>query len=779
MERGASLFFRKMFARTTAMPLRRGLDTLIHRLRRAAAAPAEGAPDASLLERFVAGRDEAAFELLLWRHGPMVLSVCRRMLRCDQDAEDAFQAAFLLLARKASGIRRGQAVAGWLYQTACRIALRARHTMRKQPVAVPPGLDPAAPRDDADMVWRDLRPVLDEEVRRLPEKYRLPIILCYFQGRTQAEAAAVLGCPGGTVAGRLHRARELLRGRLTRRGLALSATALAVLAATRTACATVPPALVHTSLKAALLFAAGKTIAGVVSVRAAAWTQGVLRTMLFSKLKMLAAVVLLVGAVGTGTGLLMSVTAAAPATPPKPPAVGQADDGKATVEVPAEREGRLVLVGTDVKGGDKIPAKDKVTIPIGFLAVEVGDRNDPKNKNLAVEKWWAALDPTGTNTSEGTTAYARWKEGDALPVGKLVIAHEERVYRKLHIGDAVEEGQLLALVDQAPALEELQTMIEAQASAEQDHAAAVKTKEEAIRRAQSSTLLHDKGLGYISEDDYQAALLNRDRYIEEVKVKILAGRRADRAILAAVRTLKLCEIRSADRGVVKEILKRRGEAIHNLEAVVRLEVQDAVAPPARPAVAPSASLLNVPSRRDGVLLAMGTEVKEGEKVPADRLVTITVEGQVRKYRRLREGDTVEEGQLLAVLDDRLARLDVEVGKDKLDAAEAQLAAAGKVREEAAFRDKRMSELSNKGAVSEQEVSVARLDRERATGDEKVRMAAVRQAQAELKAAMTILEMYEVRSPVRGVVRSIARERGEAVKSLETVVQIEEKEKEKE
>ncbi len=161
------------------MALRGRLDVLIKQMRRAVGHPTDAATDASLLERFVGSRDEAAFELLLWRHGPMVLSVCRRMLRSHHDAEDAFQAAFLLLARKAGAIRRRDAVAAWLYQTAYRVALRAREAARKWPVAVPPGTEPAAPDSETDAIWRELRPVLDEEVGRLPEKYRLPLILCY------------------------------------------------------------------------------------------------------------------------------------------------------------------------------------------------------------------------------------------------------------------------------------------------------------------------------------------------------------------------------------------------------------------------------------------------------------------------------------------------------------------------------------------------------------------------------------------------------------------------
>ena len=164
----------------------------------------EAASDASLLERFVASRDEAAFELLLWRHGPMVLTACRRMLGCEQDAEDAFQAAFLLLGegrRHPPTRSRGRlAVSDGL---PCRPARPSRPKAARRCAA----RAWSRPRRtaDPDVVWRDLRPVLDEEVHGLPAKYRLAIILCYFQGRTHAEAARELGCPKGTVSVRLQR----------------------------------------------------------------------------------------------------------------------------------------------------------------------------------------------------------------------------------------------------------------------------------------------------------------------------------------------------------------------------------------------------------------------------------------------------------------------------------------------------------------------------------------------------------------------------------------------
>jgi RNA polymerase sigma factor (sigma-70 family) len=180
--------------------------------------------DAELLERFVASADASSFEVLIWRHGAMVLGLCRRILRDRHEAEDAFQATFLVFARKAGSIGQRRAVGCWLYKVAYRIALRLRASAAKRPTTAEaaddlPGLESA---DDGD--WRDLRPVLDEEIARLPEKYRAAFVLCYLEGRTNEEAAIQLGCPKGTILSRLARGREWLRSRLTRRGVALPQT---------------------------------------------------------------------------------------------------------------------------------------------------------------------------------------------------------------------------------------------------------------------------------------------------------------------------------------------------------------------------------------------------------------------------------------------------------------------------------------------------------------------------------------------------------------------------
>ncbi len=281
------------------------LRLLIRRLRHLADPSAAGAlADAQLLERFVASRDEAAFELLVWRHGAMVLSLCRRLLRHEQDAEDAFQATFLTLARKAASIRKSTSLASWLYKVAYRAALAARadtarRASREQPCVDVPGKDGAE-----DAVWRDVRLVLDEEVNGLPEKFRAAFVLCHLEGKTNEEAAELLGCPKGTILSRLARARERLRLRLTRRGVTLSAGALAAVAAGAGQAAAVSVALVEKTILAAQGFAAGKAAAGLVSDRAAALTEEVIRAMLMKKVKVVLGVALAVGLFGLGAGAL-------------------------------------------------------------------------------------------------------------------------------------------------------------------------------------------------------------------------------------------------------------------------------------------------------------------------------------------------------------------------------------------------------------------------------------------------------------------------------------------
>jgi RNA polymerase sigma-70 factor (ECF subfamily) len=198
--------------------------------------------DATLLERFVTCREEAAFAALVQRHGPRVLGACRQILRNEHDAEDAFQATFLLLARKAADMPWRESVGGWLYAAAHRLSLNARAgVLRRHRREIPLGEDMQAD-PVKEIAQRELRWVLDDELDRLPEKYRAPVVLCYLEGMTNEEAARTLGWPAGSMSRRLERARGLLRRRLAGRGLSLILVAILAGVATIGSWPRVPPA---------------------------------------------------------------------------------------------------------------------------------------------------------------------------------------------------------------------------------------------------------------------------------------------------------------------------------------------------------------------------------------------------------------------------------------------------------------------------------------------------------------------------------------------------------
>jgi RNA polymerase sigma factor (sigma-70 family) len=260
--------------------------------------------DGQLLARFIERQDEAAFEGLVRRHGPLVLGVCRRVLGNHHDAEDAFQATFLVLARKAACIVPREMLANWLYGVACQTARNARAASAKRAVKERQvAVMPEAATIQHDDHWQDLEPRLDQELSRLPEKYRLPIILCDLQGITRKEAAGRLGWPEGTVSGRLARARTLLAKRLARYGLALSGGSLAGVLSQNVAAACVPTSLLVSTVKAVSFGAVGKAAEGVISARVAVLVAGVLKAMLLTRLKKTAMLVLLTAAlVALGLG---------------------------------------------------------------------------------------------------------------------------------------------------------------------------------------------------------------------------------------------------------------------------------------------------------------------------------------------------------------------------------------------------------------------------------------------------------------------------------------------
>lgn len=259
--------------------------------------------DGQLLGSFVARRDEAAFAGLVRRHGPMVLGVCRRILGNSHDADDAFQAAFLVLVRKAGSVQPRELVGNWLYGVACRTAWKAKSAAAKRRLherQVQP-MPATQPRTEAD--WSDLQPVLDQELERLGANDRTAVVLCDLEGKSQREAARALGWPEGTLTTRLTRARRVLAQRLTRRGVALSSGALALTLAQNAASAAVPAPLALSTIQAATLLAAGQAASAAASAPVAALTEGVLHAMFMTKVKTTFAIVMTVAVVGSGAGL--------------------------------------------------------------------------------------------------------------------------------------------------------------------------------------------------------------------------------------------------------------------------------------------------------------------------------------------------------------------------------------------------------------------------------------------------------------------------------------------
>jgi RNA polymerase sigma factor (sigma-70 family) len=243
----------------------------------ASSAPKEELSDEQLLEAFVRHRDEAAFTALMRRHGPMVLGVCRRVLRHADDADDAFQATFLVLVHKAGSLQQPSLLASWLhgvaYRTAQHARVRAARRHKHEAAAATTLLATTDPETD----WQEMRESLDEELHRLPEFYRAPLVLCYLEGKTNVEAAHILGWPPGSMSGRLAKARALLRERMTRRRRALPALLLLDVFHLHTSKVVVPGTLQEATVRAVRGLTTGKTLGGgLVSPAVQALTEAAL-----------------------------------------------------------------------------------------------------------------------------------------------------------------------------------------------------------------------------------------------------------------------------------------------------------------------------------------------------------------------------------------------------------------------------------------------------------------------------------------------------------------------
>lgn len=488
------------------------LNTLLDHLRRSAKAPpAPGTSDAVLLDRFVRARDQASFEVLVWRHGPMVWKVCKRVVGHKQDAEDAFQATFVVLARKAVTIVTRPVLAGWLYKVAYRVALAARQAaVRRAAREIAPMIDEPV-QLDVNGQPPDVWPVVDEEINRLPEKYRTAVVLCCLQGKTHEEAAQLLGCPTGTMSVRVMRARERLRSRLTQRGIMLPAAALTAALATASADASMPTALAYAAVgTVAALGPSGPAASGSIFTL----SEGVLRSMFLNKLRITLATMAAFCLIGTGVAAW--TLRGRPVEAASDNASGDSGSSSAAeldlVKVPCLRDGVLVFIGTPVKPGEKLPGKQTATATVGQKKI---------------------------------------------------------TYRTVHKADHVEAGQLLAQLDDRVARNELEIFESKVKAAQAEVEASDATAQEArVRVRRQEKLLQTAST---SKEDFEAARLVWLRYESEAIAKKAELDTARLSVKKAELDLELYEVRSPVSGVIKSINKHAGEAVKQFETVFEIE----------------------------------------------------------------------------------------------------------------------------------------------------------------------------------------------------------------
>lgn len=349
------------------------LDKVVRHLRRMTGlSDAQRSTDGQLLERYISCRDENAFAELVHRYGRLVRSVCRNILHHEQDIEDAFQVTFLIFARKAASIRKSSSVASWLFGVAYRTAMNAKRTRARRCEKQRELQGRSREQPDTQASLREIQAILDEEVQRLPEKYRAPFILCCLEGKSRAEVGQQLGVKEGTVSSRLALARKQLQQRLTRRGVVLSAALCAVELSRTAAAASVPPILVKGTIQAALSFAAGKAAAThLISAEVASLANGVLEATFAKTVRITTIALLTIGFV-TGTALLACHVLVHPPAAEKP----QISPAKAK-EAPAAPQRDSIEVMT-IRGRVLDPDGKPMTGAKLYLAKPIIRWYDPK-----------------------------------------------------------------------------------------------------------------------------------------------------------------------------------------------------------------------------------------------------------------------------------------------------------------------------------------------------------------------------------------------------------------
>jgi RNA polymerase sigma factor (sigma-70 family) len=699
-----------------------------------------GPSDRLLVERFVANRDEAAFELLVWRHGPLVLGTCRRLLRHEQDAEDAFQATFLTLARKAESIRQRETVGPWLHRVAHRIALRIREKgQREVPVE---GCEPSVAITHEEGREGDLASVLSEEIHRLPEKYQEAIVLCYLQGKTHEEASRLLGCPKGTVSVRLMRARQRLRDRLNQRGFVSGVLATELDRAT-----SVPESLLRGAVQAGVSKRSSTEIMSLA--------EEVIRMMQMSKLKLVGGVVVALILLGSAGFLFKPLLAGGGGEPPPSPRTQGRGSELHLLNVPAARAGILVVLGTEVKDEEKILKEQLVSW-----------RQDGKVRT-----------------------YRRLYEGDRVKEGQILGQLDNRLAR-------LEWSRCKLRVEAAEADVRAASKTQEEARTRFQRVKALREKanvvtEEEVRAAR---LTWER---FVEEEKARKAFLAQEQAAAE-QARIIVDMHVVHSPVDGV-IHRLCKRRGEGvQELETVVVLRLEEAKRRGDARPMREQADLPAERAGRLLVLGQKLAGerIPESEtvEVEIGGLAVKLKPGEKIPeseqlhfsgeeqpyrrwkaGDALATgeMRVFTEKQRFRKLRVGNKVTEGEVLGLVDPSLAVVELRKAVVGLEAIEAHRRSAEKTRDEAQHRYDALKESKRRipGSVSAEELRTARLTWDRFVEEAKARAAEVERGRVEVELALQILRQHEIRSPLTGQVLRIHKQRGEGVHLLEPVVRV--------
>jgi len=542
------------------------INDVVQFLRRTALRQEDGGlTDGQLLARFIEQRDQAAITALVQRHGPMVWGVCRRILRDHHNAEDAFQATFLVLVRKAVKVRQREKVANWLYGVAHQTAMKARailakrRTRERQGTTMP---EQQAPKQDT---WNDLQPLLDQELSRLSDKYRVAIVLCDLEGKTRKEAARQLRLPEGTVAGRLTRGRAMLAKRLGRHGLGVSGGALGAVLSQKAVSAGGPISVMCSTIEAASILAAGQVAAtGATSVQVAALTEAVVQGMLLTKLKIPLALVIALAITGTGVAYRFVETQAAGAAgtdrlPPerKLPVVGgqaAAPQKQQTAKTPALRSQELLndaLKEFQAAGDEPGALRHRLLADMAGLHARLGDRDAARKLFEQASAIVAAMDESQQSGEWRMMALAAARAG----VVDEAIAATSHIPKGERDSTFQEVAAELAKKRQEKNAMRVAAMVE----------------DEPMKSSIGRRLLEELGLAYAAAGDIPEAL----RVVERIKdpssqVTVLLGRiyllmsydddGADPALLGVA----LLQAKAGEKALAKKTLERAADLIASM-----------------------------------------------------------------------------------------------------------------------------------------------------------------------------------------------------------------------